>query len=107
MTRRKIPSINREQTFHPDPIYTPFPRPPENLQPNSPESKPYANPKIDIEFEENSPHQEGIISEFYKRPNKSYFWEPKDLESLVNTSRLVKIFLPKQEDIDKILKIIQ
>ena len=31
ITRRKILSINREQTFHPDPIYTPFPRPPENL----------------------------------------------------------------------------
>ena len=31
VTRRKILSINREQTFHPDPIYRPFPMPPENL----------------------------------------------------------------------------
>ena len=31
ITRRKILSINRGQTFHPDPIYTPFLRPPENL----------------------------------------------------------------------------
>ena len=31
----------------------------------------------------------------------------KDLESLVNASNLVQIFLPKQADIDKILKIIQ
>ena len=31
ITRRKIPSENREQSFHPDPIYRPFPRPPENL----------------------------------------------------------------------------
>ena len=30
-TRRKLPSKNREQSFHPDPIYRPFPRPPENL----------------------------------------------------------------------------
>ena len=79
----------------------------ENLWPNSPENKPDTKPKIYIEFEKNSPHQEGIISEFYQRPNKSYFQEPKDLESLVNTSRLVQKFLPKQADINKILKIIQ
>ena len=63
--------------------------------------------KIDIKFEENSPHQGGIISEFYQRPNKSYFQEPKDLKSLVNTCNLVQKFLPKQADIDKILKVIQ
>ena len=63
-------------------------------------------PKIDIEFEENSQHQEGIISEFYQWPNKSYLQQPKDLENLVNTSNVVHTFLPKQTDIDKILKII-
>ena len=62
---------------------------------------------MDIEFEENSLHQEGIISEFYQRPNKSYFQEPKDLESLVNTSRLFKKNFLKQTDIDKLLQIIQ
>ena len=62
---------------------------------------------IDINFEESSPHQEGIISELYQRPDKTYFQEPKDLESLVNTSNLIQMFLPKQADIDKILKIIQ
>ena len=36
---------------------------------------------IDIDFEENSPPQEGIISELYQRSNKSYFQELKDLES--------------------------
>ena len=35
-------------------------------------------PKIDVEFKENSLYQEGIISEFYQRPDKSYFQEPKD-----------------------------
>ena len=63
--------------------------------------------KTDIEFEENSAYQEGIIYEAYRRPEKSYLKEPKELESLVNTSRLVQRFLPKQADIDKILKIIQ
>ena len=62
---------------------------------------------IDVDFEENSTHQEGIIFKLYKRPNKTYFQELKDLESLVNTSNLVQKFLPKQADIDKILKIIQ
>ena len=43
----------------------------------------------------------------YQRPDKTYFQELKYLESLVNTSNLVQKFLPKQADIDKILKIIQ
>ena len=60
-----------------------------------------------MEFEENSLHQEGINSEFYQRPDKSYFQEPKALESLVITSSSVQNFLPKQADIDKILKVIQ
>ena len=107
ITAKHILSINTEQTFHPDSIYRPFPRLLENLQPSSLENKPDTKPKIDIEFDENSPHQEGIISEFYQRPNKSYFQEPKDLESLVHTSRLVQNFLPKQADIYKILKLIQ
>ena len=63
--------------------------------------------KVNIEFEENSPHQEDIISEFYQRPDKSYFQELKDLESLVNICNLIQKFLPKQADIDKILKVIQ
>ena len=71
------------------------------------ESKADTRPKIDIEFKENSLYQEGIISEAYQRPDKSYFQEPKELESLVNTSRLVQKFLLKQADLDKILKIIQ
>ena len=31
------------------------------------------------DFEENSPHQEGIILETYQRPNKSQLLEPPDL----------------------------
>ena len=98
---------NRELPFYSDPIYRPPPRPPENLWPQIPESKPDTRLKIDIEFEENSLYQEGIISKAYQRPDKSYFQELKELESLVNTGSLVQKFLPKQADIDKILKIIQ
>ena len=43
----------------------------------------------------------------YQRPHKSYFQEPQELESLISTGRLVQTFLPKQGDIDNILKIIQ
>ena len=47
------------------------------------------------------------MTKAYQRPDKSYFQEPKELESLVNLSRLVQKFLLKQANIDKILKIIQ
>ena len=60
-----------------------------------------------MDFKENSLHQEGNISELYQRLDKTYFQEPKDLESLINTSNFVQNILPKQADIDKILKIIQ
>ena len=73
----------------------------------NPENKSVTKPKIDIEFDENSLHQEGIISEFYLRSNKSYLQQPKDLQNLVNTGNLVQKFLPKQTDIDKIPKRIQ
>ena len=85
----------------------PPPRPPDlddnnrrNLRPNL-----ITDPNID--FEENSPHQEGIISETYESPDKSYIGEPHELADLVDTSKLVQKFLPKQADIDKILDIIR
>ena len=65
------------------------------------------NPDINLDFEENSPFQEGIISEAYQRPDKSFFQEPKELNDLVNTGNLIQKFLPKQADIDKILRVIQ
>ena len=39
------------------------------------------------------------ILETYQSPDRSYFQEPPELESLVSTGKL-----PKQADIDKILK---
>ena len=62
---------------------------------------------VNINFEGNSPHQEGIISETYQRPDISYFLEPLDMKSLINTSRLVQKFLPKQDNIEKIYKTIE
>ena len=35
---------------------------------------------INLDFEENSPFQEGVISEAYQRPDKSFFQEPKRIK---------------------------
>ena len=43
----------------------------------------------------------------YQRLGRSYLQEPHELESVINTGRLVQKFLEKQADIDKMLKIIQ
>ena len=64
------------------------------------------NPEINLEFEENYPFQEGIISKNIQRPDKSLFQEPKELNNLINMGSLIQKFLPKQADIDKILKVI-
>ena len=58
-------------------------------------------------MKENSPFQEGIISETIQRPDKSFFQNPKRLEDLIDTGNLIHKFLPRQMDIDKILHIIQ
>ena len=42
-----------------------------------------------------------------QRPDRSYFQEPLELDSLISTGNLVQKFLPMQAEIDKILKIIQ
>ena len=60
-----------------------------------------------IDFEENSPYQEGIISETYGRPDRSYFKEPSELKDLIDTIKLVQKFLPKQADTEKILDVIK
>ena len=60
-----------------------------------------------INFEENSPYQEGIIFEMYERPDKSYIQEPMELKDLIDTIKLTQKILPKQAGIDKILDIIK
>ena len=63
--------------------------------------------EINRDFKENLPYQEGIISEIYQRPHRSQIVDPPELTDLVNTERIVQKYLPKQADIDKILKVIQ
>ena len=63
--------------------------------------------EINLDIEENSPFQEGIISELIQRPDKSFFQNPRKLKDIINPDNLVHKFLPKQADIDKILNVIQ
>ena len=60
-----------------------------------------------MDFEENSPFQEGVISETIKRLDKSFFQNPKELEDVIDMGNLIHRFLPKQTNIDKVLQIIQ
>ena len=94
------------------PYHEPFVRPP----PRSPDMTAMKDNRKDlsdfdmdrkIKFEENSPHQEGIISETYKIPDKSYIQESTELKDLIDTAGLIQKFLAKQEDIDKILNVIK
>ena len=60
-----------------------------------------------IKCEENSPHQEGIVSEMFERPDKSYIQAPTELKDSIDATKLIQMFVPKQVDIDKILDIIR
>ena len=64
-------------------------------------------PNINLDFEENSPFQEGVMSETFQRLDKSFFQNPKELGEVINKENLMHKFLPRQTDIDKILNIIQ
>ena len=65
------------------------------------------NPNINLDFEENLPFQEGIISETIQRPDKSFFQNPKELKDLIDKGNLVIDFCPNKQILDKILQIIQ
>ena len=68
---------------------------------------PDINLDINFDFKENSPFQEGVMSETFQRLDKSFFQEPKELGDLINKENFVHRYLPKQMDIDKILEVIQ
>ena len=108
-TKPLIPDV----PFHPGPTYRPPPKPIRSNMPRSQESSQSSssveniNPDINLDFEENSPFQEGVISETFQRPDKTFFQDPKELNDLINMGYLVQKFLPKQADIDKIFKVIQ
>ena len=71
-TRPLIPDV----PFHPGPTYRAPPKPIRSDMPRGQESlQSLPSSDINLDFEENSPFQEGIISEAYQRPDKSFFQE--------------------------------
>ena len=93
--------------LHPDLLLRPPKQQPikQNITQNIQEINP--NPNISLDFEENSPFQEGIMSETFQRLDKSFFQNLKELADLINKEYLIHKYLPKQTDIDKILEVIQ
>ena len=81
-----IPDVS----FHPDPLL------------RNPKQQPIKlniqeiNPKINFDFEENSPFHEGVILETFQRLDKSFFFQNQiELGDLINKENLVYKFLPK------------
>ena len=108
-----IQQIGPKLQHRPSPLYhdlhtRPPPKPP-NLTDPLDSWKDLLDNDLDrkVEIEENSPFQEGIISETYERPDSSYVQEPQELKDLINTTKLIQKCLPKQTDIGKILDIMK
>ena len=92
--------------MHPNQISNPIPKLLERVIQNDKQTDLELDLETNRDIEENSPYQEGIISEIYQRPHKSQSEDPPELTDLINTEKIVQKYLPKQADIDKILKFI-
>ena len=82
ITRRMMQKISKDIPFHPDPGYQPPPMPVKIPMPEFP-GKMYINLELNANFKENSPFQEGVISETSQRPDKSFFQEPQEWKVLL------------------------
>ena len=80
-----------------DPYERPPPRPPDVTDPRD-SQKDLLDNDLDrnVDIEENSPFQEGTISEIYERLNTSYIQEPQELKDLIDTTKLIQKFLPNR-----------
>ena len=101
--------INNDKSFspdvllQPDPLCTPLPKQ-QNVDKFFPTNQ---GTSVNLDIEENSPFQEGGISETKQRLDKTFFQNQKRFEDIIDMGNLIHKFLPKQMDIDKILHIIQ
>ena len=88
--------INNNKSFSPDVLLNPLHRPllrqqnVENVIPNNNSSG------KNLDIEENSPFQEGIISETIQRPDKMFFQKPMSLNDITDMGNLIHKFLPKK-----------
>ena len=80
-----IPSI----AMQPNVILPPKPPNVDNATPS-----PNLGLEPNVDFEENSPHQEGIITEMYVAPDESYLEQLQELIKLVNNSKVLQKYLP-------------
>ena len=97
--------VTRQIAIYPDPLLRLPPRPPD-LKENR---RDLTDLDIGINsgFEENSPFQEGIILETHEKPDRPYVKEPSELIDLLDITKIIQKFLPKQADLDKIVDVIQ
>ena len=94
--------------FHPDLVLRPKQHMKQNMtHKQNPQNVQDISPNINFDFKENSPFQEGVMSETFQRPDKTFFQNPKELGDLINKGNFIHKYLPKQMDIDKILEVIQ
>ena len=103
------PKIQHRPTpSYQDPYARPPPKPPDISDPLD-SQKDLLNNDSDrkVEIEENLSFQKGIILEIYERPDNSYVQEPQEFTNLIDTTKLIQKYLPKQTNIDKILDIIK
>ena len=76
------PGIN--QTTYSQPGMRPPPRPSDLVNRKNHRTDTGIDPNLD--FEENSPHQEGIITETYVSPGQSYIEQPQELADVVDST---------------------
>ena len=99
--------INNDKSFSPDVLlcllHRSLPRQ-QNVEKVIPNNNSSSN---NLDIKENSPFQEGIMSETIQRPVKMLFQKPKSLDDIIDMGNLIHNFLPKQTDINRILQIFQ
>ena len=91
--------INNDKSFstdvllHPDTLRTPSPKQ-QNVEKLFPTNQ---DTGINLDIEESSPFQEGIISEAIQRLDKMFFQNLKRFEDIIDMGNLIHKFLPKQK----------
>ena len=83
-------AINSDKAFLPDvPLHLDLLHKPSSIQQNASKvSQINQIAGINLDFEENSPFQEGIISETIQRLDKSFLQNPKELKDLIDMGNL-------------------
>ena len=102
---KNIQNIRREISAYAGLIYRSPPKPIKITLHHIPRKHTDVDTDINMDSKENSTYQEGVTSEMYQMPDRSYFQEPPELKSLVSTGKLVEKFLSKKAFMNKILKI--